>query len=116
MKKIIQEKINERQRLIDDENETNQIDILANEIYDLLVIHKDELPVDFIIESLTKLGNAPSILYDDDGSFAISEDGFQSLTSDTDDTQTMICFVKKKQWKSTIREAINYYFENFKND
>lgn len=110
--KLIEEKLIERQKLIDDDIETNQIDFLADEIFDLLVCYNADLPIDFIIESLTKLGNAPSILYDDNGSFAISEDGFQSLSDDGE--QTISCFVKKEQWKPTIREAINYYLEQLK--
>lgn len=79
------------------------------------------LPVEFIIESLTKLGESPSILYDDDGHFAVESNGFQSVPMDDDGEMiddlypngdvSMSFYVEKKKWFGTIREALSYYLK-----
>lgn len=96
-----------------DLDEPKEIDILGNQILQLIKKHQDKLSVDFIIESLTKLGFAPSILYDDNAHFAISSEGFQSISSKPSDTE-MTLYVKKKYWKTTIRKAIKIYLSEFK--
>jgi hypothetical protein len=88
--------------------EPKEIDILGSEILTLLQQHHKELPVDFIIEELTKLGQAPSLVYDDNGHFAVTGDGYSSVSDDVQDAQ-IFCFVSKSQWKPTIREALEYY-------
>lgn len=120
--KIIDEKVNDREKiyqqyensfdhntLMYSEQEPVMIDTLADEIFSLLLSNKDTLPVDFIIETLTKLGHAPNILYDDNGLFAVDVCAFQPLVTDesTDDV-SMNFIVNKNIWKPTIREAIAY--------
>lgn len=91
-----------------DMEEPKDIDILGEEILLLLQQNFDSLPVDFIIEELTKLGQAPSLIYDDNGHFAITSDGYSSICDEPQDAQ-VFCFVSKSQWKPTIREALKYY-------
>ena len=62
-----------------------------------------------MIESLTKLGEAPNILYDDNGNFAVTGTGFQSVSMDEISDVTMSFFVLKEHWFKTIREALKYY-------
>lgn len=113
----------ERDKLIDDRREDTsgddeRIDALREEIYEALKVHHSTLPVEFIIESLTSLGSAPSILYDDNGHFTIGGDGTQNLPTvedgfETKETTFNGCwFVKPGGWKRTIREAIKGYFED----
>jgi hypothetical protein len=89
-----------------------EIDELGDTILALINEYKDDLPFEFIIEELTKLGQAPCLLYDDDGRFAVSADGFQDLSTEGGSDINMICFVEKEQWKPTVREALNYYLSN----
>ena len=91
--------------------EPKEIDELAEKIVKAIKENKNILEVDFIIESLTHLGHAPNILYDDNGHFAISSDGMQSLPKDLNDTDdiSFSCYVEKKYWKKTIRQALIFY-------
>ncbi len=59
--------------------EPKEIDELGIEIKADLKTHFADLPVDFIIESLTMLGEAPNVMYDDNGMFAVSGDGMQPI-------------------------------------
>jgi hypothetical protein len=91
--------------------EPTEVDELAKEILDLLTVNHEDLPVDFIIESLTHLGYDPSILYDDNGNFAISSGGYSSISFEPADC-SLSFFVEKRFWKPTIREALKIYFED----
>ena len=85
-----------------------EIDMLGENILSLIMQSYKELPIDFVIEELTKLGQAPSILYDDNGNFAITGDGTQDVVFEPSD-MTITHFIKKEMWKPTIREALEYY-------
>ena len=105
-------------KLVSKRNEIVSIDIddlrveqYASVIEKYIKKHFDLLDVDIVIESLTHLGHAPNLYYDDNGNFAMTSDGLQSLPRDLDDTDDIeiSAFVEKKCWKSTIREAIKQY-------
>lgn len=88
----------------------------AEDIKDLILkslrAYSDKYPVDFIIETCTHFGDCPSILYDDNGLFAVVCDGIQPVvTGKQKITGPMQFFPEKKQWKKTIREAVNYYLK-----
>lgn len=86
------------------------IDDLAVQILTLIRAGCNTLPIDFIIEELTKLGWSPSILYNDNGKFAVTSDGYQTISDKTEDT-TIMCFIEKNDWKDTIREALNHFLD-----
>lgn len=123
MKKLIKEKIKTRYEFLVkydnsyDENtrehsieEPKEIDELSLEIYNTIKDNQDSLEVDFIIESLTELGSAPNILYDDNGNFAVVGDGFQTVSYGNEPVDIeMSFFIEKDKWKKTIREAIKIY-------
>jgi len=88
-----------------------KIDDLADQILDCIKRWRNSLPFEFILEELTRLGWAPCLLYDDNGNFAISGDGMQSISEEADD-QELFHFIKKDMWKETIREALNYYLDH----
>lgn len=102
-------------------NPPKEVDELGNEIREIIITEQDFLPVDFIIESLTKLGESPSILYDDNGHFSVVSEGFQSVPMDDDGEMiddlypngdvSMSFYVEKKKWFGTIREALSYYLK-----
>jgi len=95
------------------EEEPRLIDGIANQIRTIINANKDKLEVDFIIESLTSLGECPSILYDDNGFFAVTGDGSQEVTYGDEPTDLNTSFfVEAKQWKKTIREALYYYLDD----
>jgi len=91
-----------------------EIDELAVIIEEFIKENLYYLDVDFVLESLTKLGQAPNLLYDDNGHFACTGCGFQSVPEDLDEPGDIKSsfFVEKKEWKNTIREAIAHYLED----
>lgn len=98
-----------QEKYIHEIDEPEEIDKLGDEILLLLKENQDDLPIDFIIESLTKLGDSPSILYDDNGFFAVVTDGFQSISEISPDDTEMSFYVEKANWKPTVREALKFY-------
>lgn len=89
-----------------------EIDQLAEEIVDRIKSWRQDLPIEFILEELTQLGWAPCLLYDDEGHWAISGEGFQEVALGDPIDMHLTHFVEKKMWKDTIREALNYYLDN----
>jgi hypothetical protein len=97
-----------------DIEEPKQIDEIKNEIIELIFKNESSLSVECIIETLTHLGCAPNILYDDNGHFAITDEGFQSICSGDEPDDVELSFkVEKKFWKDSIKEALDTYLENF---
>ena len=96
--------------------EPKEIDKLGNQIKKALVKHSDELPVDFILESLTSLGDAPQLLYDDNGHFAISGDGYapapMSDSGKFEEDVSLTAIVEPDMWYDTIRGALNHYLKS----
>ena len=93
-------------------HEPEEIDIIAKQIEEALRKYKELLDIDFIIESLTELGDAPSILYDDNGHFAISSGCIQSVCmEDEPEDFTISHFVEKGMFRDTIREALYKYLD-----
>lgn len=67
----------ERRVLIDTYAPQLQISDNATKIRAFLRDNQSVLPVDEILETLTKLGASPSVIYDDNGHFTIGRDGWQ---------------------------------------
>lgn len=93
--------------------EPKEIDELGKEIRSAIDEHKDDLPVDFILESLTHLGYAPQVVYDDNGHFAISGSGMSPVpmtdSGKFEETECFTTYIEPEEWKDTIREALNHY-------
>jgi len=95
--------------------EPKEIDELGKEIRDGLDNHTDELAVDFVLESLTKLGGARQVIYDDNGHFAISGAGMSPAPINDgkfETSESFTAFVEPEEWYSTIREALNHYLKS----
>jgi hypothetical protein len=91
----------------------SEINTLGDEILLNLLKYRNDLPFEFIFEELTKLGHAPNLLYNDNGKFAITGNGFQSVvTGDEVEDVEMQFFIEKDYWKKTIREALNHYLDS----
>lgn len=87
-----------------------KIDELAKTIESHIHLHFDSLPFEFIMEELSKLGQAPNLLYDDNGNWAVTSTGYQNVVygDEPEDVETHF-FIEAKFWKPTPREALNYY-------
>ena len=112
--------ISERKNFFGDEEDEGYgknplIGEYARKILNKLKSEKDELEVDFIVESLTHLGYAPNIYYDDNGYFACSDDGIETfpLEEGPQDIELHVC-IGKGSWKETIRQAVYNYLKNLK--
>jgi hypothetical protein len=95
----------------DTSEDDKKIDEYAAEICKLLKENFENLKFEFILEQLANLGDAPSVLYDDNGNWAISGDGFASVSLEIADWEGTF-FVEKECWKETPREALRYYLFN----
>lgn len=61
------------------------------------------------LEAKVDRGDCPGIINDDNGHWAVSGTGIQNVvTGKPKDVQTTF-FVKAKEWRTTIREAIEAY-------
>ena len=97
-----------------DEND-KQVDELAITILDFIKKGFGFLKFEFIFEELSKLGQCPNLLNDDNGHWAVTCDGFQSIPEDLDkpsDIETQF-WVKANQWKDTPREALQSYLTDY---
>lgn len=87
-----------------------QVEEYTKKVQALLRRNFDHLSVDFIVESLTHLGDAPNIVYDDNGLFAVSGDGYQPVVTGRQKIDGVISVaVEKPWWQKTIRLALTHY-------
>jgi hypothetical protein len=68
-----------------------------------------------IIKIFTELadeGGCPALINDDNGHWAVTDEGLQSVpdSDEPEDIHTTF-FVEKGKWKDTIEEAVKYYLE-----
>jgi len=89
----------------------DEVDILADEILDSIKKWRYVLPFEFIFDELTKLGWAPCLLYDDDGHFAVADDGWSEIPEESPGDIHLGHYITKNQWKDSIREALNYFLD-----
>ena len=114
-KEKILELIDERSKILDIDYNDDKADEIKDIIVDEFRTNFDKYEVDFIIETLTKFGDAPCVMYDDNGMFAVSGDGYQPVVIDDERIEGDITvYVSKEQWFKTIRESLRYYiFDNY---
>lgn len=109
----IQSMIAQRSEILSFKPNDPEVNGLAERIHSLLEEAQESLPVEFILESLTRLGAAPSLLYDDDGHWTIGTDGTQPVMAFADRTKETtfdaVWWVQPNSWRKTIREAIRDY-------
>lgn len=90
-----------------------EIDKLGERILTKIKTDKDQLEFEFIIEELTKLGQAPNMIYDDNGHFAVTSTGIQEVPEHNDPQGIAVTsFITEDQWKNSPREALYYYLEH----
>lgn len=59
------------------------------------------------IDWLQKHGQGLALLSDDQGHWAVSGDGMQSVSSNPPEDCHTTFFVEKREWKKTVRKAID---------
>ena len=59
------------------------------------------------LDWLEKKGQGFALISDDQGNWSLVGDGMQTISDDPPDSCVTLFYVKKKQWKSTIRKAID---------
>jgi hypothetical protein len=92
-------------------NYDHEIDQLGSQISNLLKKWRDFLSFEFILVELTKLGQSPSLLYDDNGHFALYGDGIQTVSTGDSTDVKMAFWVPKQFWKETPRLALEHYLD-----
>lgn len=71
-----------------------------------------ELNGEQVLESLVENGICPNLLFDDNGHWAISLDGFQNVASGEDTSDVgIVSFVEAADWKNSIYEAVVHTLE-----
>jgi len=105
-----------KEEYVDEDGEVlpfpDEVNEIGDEILEMLTLHQWNLPVDFVLEELTKLGWAPCLLYDDNGLWTISGDGMEEMGIGEENEitiSTLTHFVEKEKWYPSIREALRGY-------
>lgn len=102
--------LDERDSLYELDPKEKMVDGIQQLIEKVIKENFDNFPVDFILETYTRFGCAPNLIYDDNGMFAVTGEGFQPVvTGDELIDGDFTVFVQAKQWKKTIREALKSY-------
>ena len=90
-----------------------KIDALSHKIQQLLKDNFDSLPFEFILNQLSRLGMAINVLNDDNGHWAVTADGYQSVTYGDDPVDVDTHFwVSARHWKPTLREALKFFLDD----
>lgn len=101
-----------KDNLLKTDFKNERIDEIEREIIYQIKSNYNLYSVDFIIETLTKFGQAPNIVYDDNGMFAVSGNGYQPVVIGDELIEGIVSvFVEKEQWFDTIRKALWHYLQ-----
>lgn len=99
------------------EKDYPEIDFIAEKILEMIRENLDLLNVDFVLEELSHLGWAPQLLYDDNGHWAITDTGFQSVSVDDEPSAvSMAVVVMAEEWKTSPRKALEHYLKEDDDD
>lgn len=81
------------------------------QIVETVTKHRDELTFEVLFESLTTIGYAPALVFDDDGNFAVTCAGFSTVNTrysadDRDDETVITTDIGSGRWRPTVRDAL----------
>jgi hypothetical protein len=108
----ILELLDVRSNLLKTDEKNERINEIEKEITEQLKTKYNSYSVDFILETLTEFGQAPNLVYDDNGMFAVSSMGYQPVVTDDERIEGIVSvFVEKQQWFDTIRKALWHYLQ-----
>jgi hypothetical protein len=106
----IKDLLKQRDNLLKKDYNSKEADRIESDITRQLKEQFNNYPCDFILETLTHFGQAPNVVYDDNGLFAVSSLGYQPVVAGRQKIEgSLSVFVKKSMWKKTIRDALWYY-------
>lgn len=109
-KAVISALLDERDALYKKDSKSKRVDKIQKQISNAIIKNFANYEVDFIIETWTRFGSAPNVIYDDNGLFAVSGDGLQPVVTGKEKINGAITIlVEKKQWKKTIRQALKQF-------
>jgi len=119
-KEKIIELSNERYKLMDSfydsdydtypQNIEEKINELSKKILTLLKENIDSLDFEFMMVQLTEIGDCPSLIYDDNGHWAISYPYFSNVSGEDKPINTdMAFYIKEDSWKDSPKEALKFY-------
>lgn len=114
MKEQINKWLAERRDFLDQEN-MKEADAIEEKIVKIFRERHEEFECDFILETYTHFGAAPSLIYDDNGMWAVLSEGTQPVVYGDDVFEghvDMMFFCNKDQWFDTIRGAVTHYLMN----
>lgn len=109
LQKLRSELLNKQDEEVEDmiENYDKSIDSLMEQILGLIKPNINKLDFDFIMEQLSHLGWCPNLLYDDNGHWAVSSDGYQNVVygDKPEDVETHF-YIEAEDWKNSPKEAL----------
>jgi hypothetical protein len=112
-KKEITALVKERDNLLKTDEKNVRVDEIQKQITEVFCKKLNDYEVDFVLETLTMFGQAPNVIYDDNGLFAVTSAGYQPVVTGRQKIEGMMSvFVEKKQWKKTIRLALKHYLSD----
>jgi len=95
--------------------EPKEIDKLGEMIREFIRIQRDDISCSLILEALTHLGDAPQIIYDDNGNWAVTSNGFSPIpmtdSGKFEGIESFTIVVEPEMWHDTIREALYHYLD-----
>lgn len=100
----------ERQALVDkDLVDSPEADVLMDRIRECVVMGWRSLTVETIFEAVTSIGASPSLLYDDNGRFAVLSEGYQRAYLSGHGNFEGKWLGGIDSWQPTVREAVGVY-------
>lgn len=110
---VINKLIKTRSELLKNLNKHAEADAIQFRITNSFKNHFHLYACDFILETLTMFGLAPNLVYDDNGKFAVSCQGYQPVVTGNERIAgALTIVVEKNMWKSTIRAALFRYVKH----
>jgi hypothetical protein len=108
--KHIKELLDKRDQLLEQDEKNKEIDEIQELITACFKKDLDSYPFDFVFETLTRFGQAPQLVYDDNGMFAITCAGYSPCVMGDERIEgSMTAFVEKDQWHKSCMEAMHHY-------
>lgn len=87
----------------------SEIDQIDDQIFEYIRNNSDSLPLEFIITTLNNIGHSICMVYDDNGKYAFTGDGFSDIATDNTPTSVITCIIEPDKWSDDIRTALKIY-------
>jgi hypothetical protein len=111
IKSVVSELITERQSLIDGGHWNDEVDELYERVWEIFKDSHAMFELDFVLESLSKLGMNPVLVNDENGNWSFIGTGCFDINKDEDPTHVTV-IVSPDEWSASIREALTKFLES----